>query len=226
MSKKYRVTIQHADWATHDVRRFIVDKPDGFEFVPGQATELNLPEEKWKDETRPFTFACLRSAPYLEFFIKIYPGHDGVTAQLSRREAGDDLEITGPFGAINHQGPGVFLAGGAGVTPFIAILRDLAARDEIGGNRLIFSNKEARDIILEEEFRELLGGRAHFTLTRHPDDETHDHRRIDRDFLEEEIEDFSQYFYICGPQKMVSDLEEALASLGAAPERIVTEDLG
>jgi predicted ferric reductase len=35
------------------------------------------------------------------------------------------------FGAIEYKGEGVFIAGGAGVTPFIAILRQLQADDKL-----------------------------------------------------------------------------------------------
>jgi ferredoxin-NADP reductase len=41
------------------------------------------------------------------------------------------------FGAIEYKGEGVFIAGGAGVTPFIAILRQLQAENKIANNKLI-----------------------------------------------------------------------------------------
>ena len=54
-----------------------------------------------------------------------------------------------------YKGKGVFIAGGAGVTPFISIFRDLKKQNKIGNNILIFSNKTEADIILKDEFVEL-----------------------------------------------------------------------
>jgi ferredoxin-NADP reductase len=54
------------------------------------------------------------------------------------------------LGRIEYKGEGVFIAGGAGVTPFIAILRQLQAENKIANNKLIFTNKTANDIILKK----------------------------------------------------------------------------
>jgi predicted ferric reductase len=42
-----------------------------------------------------------------------------------------ELIIRDVWGAIEYKGEGVFIAGGAGVTPFIAILRQLQADDKL-----------------------------------------------------------------------------------------------
>jgi ferredoxin-NADP reductase len=55
------------------------------------------------------------------------------------------------FGAIAYKGQGVFIAGGAGVTPLICIFRNLQLKNEIRGNMLIFANKTKEDIILKTD---------------------------------------------------------------------------
>jgi predicted ferric reductase len=57
--------------------------------------------------------------------IKIYLDHEGVTNKLGSLNAGAELILHDVFGAIQYKGPGVFIAAGAGITPFIAILRSL-----------------------------------------------------------------------------------------------------
>jgi len=47
--------------------------------------------------------------------------------------------------------------------------------------------------------------------------------RIDKRFLEANISDFSQNFYVCGPEKMVAEVNEALEALGAHPDSLVFE---
>jgi predicted ferric reductase len=92
---------------------------------------INTPNLKTK---RPFTFTSLNDNDYLEFIIKIYDSNDGVT-ELGKLKQGDELLIHDVWGAIEYK-EGVFIAGGAGVTPFIAILRQLQAENKIANNKL------------------------------------------------------------------------------------------
>ncbi len=115
---------------------------------------------------------------------------------------------------------------GAGITPFIAILRRLYADKKIGRNELFFSNKTSADIILRDELDIMLGPRVHHILTRkdgHGGQGGQDEKHIDKAFLQREIKDFTWPCYICGPDKMVSDLTALLAGLGANPESLVFE---
>ncbi len=219
----YTLKIIHTEYVTHNVRRFRLEKPEGFTFEPGQATELSINKPDLKEEKRPFTFTCLQDDPYLEFTIKIYVDHDGVTKALGELKEGDELILEDAWGAITYKGPGDFIAGGAGVTPFIAILRDLHQKGKIDGNRLIFSNKTSDDIILKDEFSKMLGNNFINTLTEedHPD---YDHGRIDKDYLKEKIDDFSKQFYVCGPDSFVEDIQQALEDLGASSDSVVIEE--
>lgn len=211
------------EFVTHDVKSFIVEKPKGYSFLPGQATEVSIAEEKWADEKRPFTFTSRRKDDVLQFKLKRYPERDGVTDKLHELDTGDELEIGDAWGSIKYSGKGVFIAGGAGVTPFIAILRDLQDKGELEGHKLIFSNKCAKDIILEKEFREMLGSNFITTLT----DETsvrHNNGRINKEFLKKSVDDFSQTFYVCGPPKFVEDIVGSLKELGVKEDLIVVEE--
>jgi ferredoxin-NADP reductase len=216
------VRILKVEPVTHDVRRFTVEKPEGYRFEPGQATLVSVNRPEWQTEKRPFTFTSLNEWPELEFTIKIYPDRHGVTDQLGRLEAGDELVIRKPWGTIRYQGPGTFIAGGAGVTPFIAILRRLAKDGALAGNTLLFSNKTGRDIILREEFEAMAGLACVFTVTDEPAPGL-ESRRIDRAFLEAKVADFSQHFYVCGPPQMVEDIKGHLAALGGRTDAIVFE---
>ena len=157
MSEEHIVRITNIESVTHDVRRYQFEKPQGYTFKPGQATEVAINKEGWKEERRPFTFTSLNTDPYLEFTIKSYNDHPGVTNELGKLKVGDELIIHDVWGAIEYKGPGYFIAGGAGITPFIAIFRDLAQKNSLKGNRLLFANKTKRDIIIKDELEKLLG---------------------------------------------------------------------
>ncbi|MGM0588083.1 MAG: FAD-binding oxidoreductase [Bacteroidota bacterium] len=220
----HTVEILSIEDLTHDVRAYTVEKPEGYSFDPGQATDVALNKEGWTDEKRPFTYTSLNEDEHLEFVIKSYFDHDGMTKELYKAEEGNKLLIDDAWGTIEYKGPGTFIAGGAGVTPFIAIIRDLAKRGKLDGNRLIFSNQTEKDIILKEEFEELLGDQFINVITDQESSDYYIDGFIDKAYLEEHIDDFDQHFYVCGPMQMVMDLSKHLEDLGADPEGIVFEE--
>jgi ferredoxin-NADP reductase len=219
---KHIVRILDITRVTHDVKCFRMEKPPGFRFTPGQATDLSVNQAGMEEETRPFTFTALNAEPYLELTIKRYADHHGVTDRLHTLGVGDELIISDSWGAIEYKGPGYFIAGGAGITPFVAILRSLYQDNSKDLNTLYFSNKTASDIIYQDELIKILHGHVDFILTREKKEAFHS-GRIDRQFIMENIKDFKKHFYVCGPDAMVAEITDTLQKLGAATDELVFE---
>jgi ferredoxin-NADP reductase len=220
--EEYIVKILSITEATHDVRVIRTEKPAGYSFTPGQATEVSINTSGWKNEKRPFTFTGLNSDPYLEFTIKTYPSHHGLTEKLLLIKPGSELIIRDVWGAIQYKGKGVFIAGGAGITPFLSIFRDLNSRNEAGGNLLIFANKKREDIISEIELRKLLGKNFVNILSDEKADGYY-YGFITKSFLESIITDINITFYVCGPPPMMESVLKQLAGLGVANNSITLE---
>jgi ferredoxin-NADP reductase len=220
--EEHIVRIIRKEQLTHDVKRFQVEKPQGYSFIPGQATDVSVNRPDLKNKKRPFTFTGLTSAPYLEFTIKIYPSHKGVTSEMDKLKPGDEIIIRDVWGAIAYKGKGVFIAGGAGVTPFISIFRDLQEKNEVAGNTLIFANKTKADIILEQEFQKLLG-RDFINILSDEVIDGYSHGMLSEDFLKANISDFNRKFYVCGPPPMMTAVKSQLANLGVGKNSIVVE---
>ena len=102
--EEHIVKILNINQVTHDVKRFRVEKPKGYAFVPGQATEISINTRELRDEKRPFTFTCLNTDPYLEFTIKIYSNRNGITNELGKLKEGAELIIWDVWGAISYKG--------------------------------------------------------------------------------------------------------------------------
>ena len=216
------VRILSTEQVTHDVKRFRVEKPAGYSFIPGQATNLSVNRPDIRNKKRPFTFTGIDRDPYLEFIIKIYPAHKGVTSELDKLNTGDEIIIRDVWGVITYKGEGVFIAGGAGITPFISIFRDLREKNMVAGNTLVYANKTKADIILEQEFRTMLGKEFINILS----DEFADgyyHGMVSEDFLKATVSDFSRKFYVCGPPPMMAAVKSQLANLGIGKDSIVVE---
>ena len=112
--EEYIVKILSIEAVTYNVKRFRFEKPAGYIFKPGQATDVSLNTPELKNEKRPFTFTSLNSADYLEFTIKIYSDHNGITNELGKLKPGAELIIRDVWGDIAYKGKGVFIAGGQG----------------------------------------------------------------------------------------------------------------
>jgi len=220
--EEHIVKVLKAEFITHDVKRLKVEKPEGYKFTPGQATEAAVNKPGFNKQNRPFTFTSLNEDPELEFTIKSYIDRGGVTKAIGELKEGDEIIIHDVWGAINYKGPGVFFAGGAGVTPFIAIFRKLYKDGKISGNLLYFSNKTEKDIILKDEFEKMLGNNFYNIITKETTTK-YDKRRIDESFIKEKVKNFNQNFYVCGPDKFVAEINATLKILGAKPDSVVFE---
>ncbi|MGB3773703.1 MAG: flavodoxin reductase [Leeuwenhoekiella sp.] len=220
----HKVKILKKSFINHDVMHIETEKPADYNYTPGQATHVRIDKDGWRDEKGAFTFTNLPDEDHLEFTIKSYPSHNGVTERMASLQEGDTLILEEVYGAIEYKGKGVFIAGGAGITPFIAIFKDLVNKSEIDGNTLIFANQEERDIFKRESLEAILGDNF-LNILSEEKTEAHAHGRIDLEFLKENIEDFSQYFYLCGPPKMMKEVKKHLFKLGVTEKQIVQEDL-
>jgi ferredoxin-NADP reductase len=218
----HTVKIKSIKHVTHDVLQIVTERPSDYIFTPGQATDVSINKEGWKEELRPFTFTCLPEDNYIEFTIKTYPSRNGVTNQLLQFKAGDELILHDVFGDIAYKGEGVFIAGGAGVTPFIAIFRYLQSRSIIGNNKLIFANKTKEDIIHEEEFTKLLG-KNFINILSDEKVEGYAQGFITEDFLKKYISANDKHFYLCAPPPMMDAVAKHLAALHIDKRSIVQE---
>lgn len=218
-----QIKIKSIEQVTHNVKSFRCERPKDYKFTPGQATEVSIAKEGWEDKARPFTFTSLNKEEDLKFTIKIYEDHKGVTEQIGKLKEGDHFIVRDIWGAIEYKGPGTFIAGGAGVTPFIAILRDLNESGKIEKNRLLFANETDKDIILKEEFDTILGDKAQYIITDQKDTD-YQHAYLNRDLLKSKIKSLDQYFYVCGPPKMIDAVVDALKEIGVKDEKLVMEE--
>lgn len=212
--------ILNTHYISHNVKRFVLEKPSGFTYTPGQSARISINLPNWKDQIRPFTFTSLQHWEYLEFIVKIYEDHKGVTSQMGRLKTGDELLLHDVYGTIKYKGPGIFIAGGTGITPFIAIFRALFESGNLRNLALLYSNKTKEDIILHDELTKMLGPAYRNVFTQEGVIGFRE-RRIDRKFLIETIGSFDSRFYVCGPKKFTEEICKALVSLGTNPEYLI-----
>ena len=136
----------------------------------------------------------------------------------------DEFLIHEPFGKIQYEGEGYFIAGGAGVTPFISILRKLHSEDRLGKNKLLFNNKTRNDIIHEDEFRKMLGDNFINILSDERSEE-YEFGHFSVPFFKKYVEDFDKKFYVCGPPEMIDSVKLQLKDLGVKDDNIIIDEI-
>lgn len=216
----HKLKILNTKFINQNVKRFTLEKPKDLVYRPGQSAHVSINLPEWKDKIRKFSFTSLNAWPQVEFTIKIYDDRKGVTHQLGQLKSGDELLIHDVFGTIEYKGPGIFIAGGTGITPFIAIFRALYHSGNLRKVGLIYSNRTQKDIIYGNELAQMLGS-AYINVFTRQGVIGFMERRIDKNFLIETIQNFDRHFYVCGPKDFTHHIKDDLISLGAKPEFLV-----
>lgn len=144
---------------THDITRLVlrVVEPGALRYYPGQYVDIQVPGQL---EHRSFSMASPPSADgRLEFIIKRYPGGHFSSLLEGSLAVGDKLDVTGPYGSFTLRSgsdrPLVFAAGGAGMAPMLALLRQMA---DAGNERPVsfyYGARTEADLISAAELSEL-----------------------------------------------------------------------
>ncbi|MEK6926219.1 MAG: FAD-binding oxidoreductase [Nanoarchaeota archaeon] len=199
----YKVKIFEVEETAKNVHRFRVERPEGYNFIPGQSTFIYLEG----CDKREFSFSNSEK-DFLEFNIKSYLG--GVTEKIGKLKPGDFFEIGKPFGIKAYHGNGVFIAGGTGITPYLGMIHSISP-EEAKKNILIYSVHREEDIISKNELEKLFG-KIVFVLTKE-NKKGYEHGRINKELLQKFINK-KQEFYICGPSEFVKAMRAILFELG------------
>jgi propane monooxygenase reductase subunit len=234
------------DPVTHDMRHLVLrlvepndsaspgDDPrtPGFKFFPGQYVDIAVPGT---EHVRSFSMAntTCREDGRLEFVIKIYP--DGLFSHFldSEVSVGDQLNLTGPYGVFTlregHDTDLVFVGGGAGMAPILALLRSMAERGIERKATYYYGARRRKDLCFEEELRALEGTLANFKYVpalSEPDDS--DGWDGETGLITDVVKKYEAnlkgtHAYVCGPPPMVEAAMPLLTQLGV-PEKHVYFD--
>jgi propane monooxygenase reductase component len=222
------------DRVTHDLRHLVLRliEPVEITFFPGQYMDIRVPGT---DVTRSFSMANTSSKEdgRLEFVIKVYP--DGIFSSFldGTLRVGDRLDLTGPFGVFTlRDAPEkdiVFVGGGAGLAPILALLRSMAERGIDRKGVFYYGARGARDLCFTDELKALEEKLPNFRFVpalSEPEDGTDwaGETGFITDVLKRRETDLKRaHAYLCGPPPMVEAAMPLLEQLGV-PEKHIYYD--
>lgn len=204
------------------------------EFKTGQFITCFWPDEPGYKRAYSLS-SCALDRGFYEFTVR----RDGKmgTRIVDWIKAGQKMMVLPPTGKFlpvyepnKHL---ICIAGGSGVTPFRAFVREATRRKLETRITILYSVRTTNDIIFNEEFRRLEQENPRFkfkvTCTRLAAQDAWSGRRgrIDPAWLKEHVDNVSNtVFYACGPNALVEFAEGIVFELGVPKQQMKTEKWG
>jgi propane monooxygenase reductase subunit len=223
---------------THDIRRLLmrVDEPEDFSFLPGQYVDIWVPDS---DARRSFSLANVPGDGQIELIVKCYPGGRFSGLLRDRIDVGQELGFTGPYGSFHlrrSERPILLAAGGSGMAPILALLRQLAAERSQRMVRFFYGARALRDLFYVDLVEELGAELADFRFTpvlsdAGPDDTWDRDLPLGLGFVHELIDHYLESgemeepeLYMCGPPPMIDAVAELVVDKHGVPEDRIIHD--
>lgn len=225
------ITLRRREPVAEGTMAFYFDKPAGFAHEAGQNAMFTLIEPREQDAAGPTRTFTIASAPHEpELMIATRMRDSAFKRFLGTAEPGTKVEMEGPLGImVLHEDasrPAVFLAGGIGITPFLAMVRDAAKRKLPQRITLIYSNRRPQDAAFLAELERLQGPKLRLVTSMTDAPEWRgEKRRIGRELLAEHVSDLrAPVYYFAGPPAMTMAVQGMLKELGVSEDDMRSEE--
>jgi ferredoxin-NADP reductase len=228
--------VETATMELPDTKTIRLKWPDGHnpDFKTGQFITVY-----WPDTTNYKRAYSLSSCALDRGFYEVTVKRDGKmgTRIVDWAKVGDKMFVIPPVGKFlpvyepnKHL---ICIAGGSGVTPFRAYAREATRRKLETKITVLYSVRQPKDIIFNNEFRELEKENPNFkflvTCTRAKPEDNWAGRtgRIDSTWVKSHVTDLANtVFYACGPNLLVEFAESLVFELGVPKEQMKMEKWG
>jgi ferredoxin-NADP reductase len=210
---------------TPRVKQFVLRVEDHvFDHAPGQHVSVVFRDEEEGLVVRPYSPVSRPGTDRIALAVKRYD--DGTcSVWMHERDCGDIVSITTPSGNLHLRDPdrnAVFLSTGTGITPMIAMLKQLLATGS-GQATFVFGERTQQDLMYRETLDHLEADHArlsvHYVLSHEDWDDDRDAASSEvpgrTGFVQDHLADLVDFdaapdIYLCGVPQMVVDTEELL----------------
>jgi len=219
--------------------RIPAELSEEFQFVHGQYLTLKLTVDG--EELRRSYSIC--SSPLdpgeIRIAVKKIEGGRASSVLVDKLQPGMTIEVMTPMGNFTtaldpaHAKHYVAFAAGSGITPIISILKTVLRTEPKSRFTLFYGNTDEDRIIFRQRLHELAeqhGGRlgVHHILSKGRDEDMLFNGRITKDkavallgrFVTDSLD---KEYFICGPERMMVNVSEALEEMGVEKKRVHIE---
>lgn len=163
--QQFTAEVERIDVLTHDIRglHLRLVEPTTVDFKAGQYIDVLVPGT---NEWRSYSMANPPSRnTALEIMIKLMPSGLFSEDVAQRLSPGERLTVQGPYGNFylrDTAREAIFIAGGSGMAPMLALLRDMAEQQSQRTITYFYGARARRDLFQLEELRALERQLPHF----------------------------------------------------------------
>lgn len=199
-------TVMRSEALTPSAIELVIALDKGVDFLPGQYVNIQIPGGS---QARAYSFSSLPGDTQASFLIRNVPGGMMSTWLGQHAKAGDVLTLTGPMGSFYLRPalrPILMLAGGTGLAPFLAMLRQLAKTPAEQPITLLYGVTKDTDLVMVEVLNELAARLPNLTWLPVVTDEASacpQKGYVTDHFSEELLNQGEVDVYLCGPPPMV-----------------------
>ena len=234
-SQAYRVEDVHQE--TENVWTVKLVPPEGRtieDYLPGQfhfltffrGPGLPVEEHHWTISSSP---------AQKDFVSSTIKAVGDFTSTIGQTRPGDTAAVHGPFGRYSYRRHPeerdlVFLAGGIGITPLMAMLRHMQDTKDNRSIMLLYANRRENQILFRQELDQIAGGKypdltVVHVLSRPDGDWAGETGHVDRERIEKYCgRNLDQkVFYVCGPLQMAEGLIATLLKMGVSEKQVRRE---
>lgn len=229
--------VKEVQQETNDVWTIKLIPPQGQtidDYLPGQFhfltfyrnPKLPVEEHHWTISSSP------SQKDYISSTIKAV---GDFTSTIGQTKPGDTAVVHGPFGRFSYllhpeEKDLVFLAGGIGITPLMAMLRHMRDIEDTRSVVLLYANRKEDQIVFRQELEEIATGKQPnltlvHVLSRPGEGWTGETGHLDREKIEKYCGQNlnGKTFYVCGPTKLAKMLIRTLEDMGVPDKQIRQE---
>lgn len=223
---------------TPTARTLVLDVPDWPGHLAGQHVDVRLTAPDGYTAQRSYSIASAPEGERIELTVQRVPEGEVSPYLTEVYSIGDPVELRGPVGGWfvwrrADPAPVQLVAGGSGIVPLMAMVRDRAATGSRVPFRLIYSVRSAADVYYADELRRRVrddhGLDVSFVYTRSaPEGWAGPVGRLGVAHVNTHgwPADFGPACFVCGPTGFVETVADILVALGHDPRRVKTERFG
>ena len=199
--------VRAVNFLSEDIFELVLER-DGVDFQPGNCFAISNSE----GVLRPYSAASGKHESRLRFVIRRMPGGE-VSEWLAGRVAGDEIEISEPFGWFRpgYGGepgdPSVLIATGTGIAPFLSALRSFP---DLEPAICLYGVRSLADAVGLDYVRGRCPVRLCISREEAP---PHHHGRV-TDLLGEVPRRQRTNYYLCGLDAMIEEVSQWLQRHG------------
>ena len=204
-----------------------LDNRGALGFLPGQYVNIQVPGT---DQTRSYSFSSGPKVEEVSFLLRNTPTGALSTYLRERARVGDRIEFHGPLGSFYLrpiQRPLLFLAGGTGLAPFLAMLEKIS--DDGGSDHpihLILGVTNDPDLVELDKLDAYTKRLRNFTFTCTVADEGSSYPNkgyVTRYIEPAHLNGGDADVYLCGPPPMVDAVRSFLTTQHVTPQNFYYE---